>query len=168
MKITKTFFRYFAYSLEILIFYILQSTPKLLPELFGSKPLILIAIALTIAAKENEIPSLIFGAVCGVLTDIATGGSIGYFAIILTLVCYFESHIFKTYFVSTLLSVLVISALSIPAIICLYFLFFTILAGIPDWTVLFVNHYISRIIYTFATVILFYFVNGFLHKNLHD
>lgn len=167
MNINRAFFRYFAYSLEILICYILQGAPKLIPEIFGSKPLLLIPIAIAIASKENEIPSLIFGAVCGVFTDIATGGSIGFFAILMTLICYFESNTLKTYFVSNFRSVLIISAITVPLIICLYFLVFTVMTGIENQTFLFVNHYISRIVYTGVMIIPFYCLNGFVYKNLH-
>ncbi len=168
MNINRTFFRYFAYSLEILICYILQGTPKLIPEIFGSRPLLLIPIAIAIASKENEIPSLIFGAVCGVFTDIATGGNIGFFSILMTLICYFEANILKTYFVSNFRTVLIISAITVPLIICLYFLVFTVIAGIENPVFLFVNHYISRIVYTLVMIIPFYFLNKFFYKNLND
>ena len=87
------FFKYFSYSLLVILLYVLQASPNLMPELFGSKPLLLLPFALAVASVENEVPSLVFGAVCGSLTDIAYGGGVGYFAIILTLVCYFESHV---------------------------------------------------------------------------
>lgn len=168
MKINRKFFLYFAYSLEILILYVLQGTPNLIPEILGSKPLLLIPAALSIAGKENKIPSLIFGAVCGVLTDIATGGSIGFFAILLTVICYAEAHIFKTYFSPNFISVSIISVIAVPVLIGLYFLIFTVFSGVPDSKVLFVNHYISRIIYTFVMIFPLYFLNGFLYKNLNN
>lgn len=166
MKQNLTFFRYFAYSIIIILLIVLQSTPDLFPEIFGSKPLLLIAMALSIASKEDKIPSLIFGAVCGVLTDIATGGSIGFFAISMTLICYAESHIFSTYFASNLLSVLIVGIITVPLLISLYFFVFTVLSGISDSGALFVNHYISRIIYTFLMIIPMCFVCRFLYKNL--
>lgn len=166
MKTTPIFFRYFAYSLEILIFYIVQTTPKLVPEVFFSKPLLLIPIALSIAAKEKPVPSLIFGAVCGAMTDMATGGTIGFFALVLTIVCYMESNIFRRYFVSSLLSVMVFAFVVIPVVICLYFLIFKVAAGFSDWHILFVNHYISRIVYSFVMIIPFYFLNSYLSKRL--
>lgn len=153
-----TFFKYFAYSLEIILLSVLQSTPNLLPEFFGSKPLLLVPLALVIASKEDKIPALIFGAVCGLVTDLATGGVIGFFAISLTLVCYFEAHIFSTYFASNLLTTLLVSVVAIPLMICLYFLIFKVIVGVPDSSILFVNHYISRIVYTFIMILPLYFL----------
>ena len=49
------FFRYLAYAIEILLVFIFQTTPQLLPEIGGSKPVLLIPVALTIAFFEEEI-----------------------------------------------------------------------------------------------------------------
>lgn len=160
-----SFFRYFAYALLIVVFSILQGTPNLLPEICGGKPLLLMCLAISIASVEEKIPSLIFGAVCGVLIDISSGGTIGFFAIILTLLCYFESNIFSTYLISGFLQVMVFALLSIPLIIGIYFLLFTVFAGIPDSGILFVNHYISRIVYTFVMTVPVYFVTRFIHNS---
>ena len=158
-----SFFRYFAYSLLIIIFTVLQGTPKLLPEICGGKPLILLCLAISISSVEEKIPSLIFGAVCGAVTDISTGGAIGFFAILLTLLCYFEAHIFSTYFISGFLQTTVFALLAVPIVIGLYFLIFK--TGIPDSGVLFVNHYISRILYTFVMTVPTYVIIRFVYKN---
>ncbi len=165
MKVNYTFFKYFAYTLEILILYVIQGTPNFVPELFGSKPLFLIPAAISIASVENKIPSLVFGAVCGLLLDIGTGGSIGFFAILLTVICYAEAHIFKKYLVPSFVSVFIISAIVIPCIICLYFFVFYILTGTAECGYIFVNHYIARIIYTLAMIAPFYLLNSFISRK---
>ena len=58
------FYRYLAYSLEILLLFVLGSTPKLLPQLFGAVPCLLVSLALAIAVFENELPAMFFGLVC--------------------------------------------------------------------------------------------------------
>lgn len=167
MKIKRSFFKYLAYVLEIVVLYVLQDTPNLMPELWGGKPLLLAVLALSIAANENQIPSMVFGAVCGVLTDIS-GGGIGYFGIALTLVCFLESEIFKKYLVVSLWSVLVYAFAAVAAIVGLYFVIFRLLAGIDGAGELFVSHYISRIVYTTVCIIPLYFLNRFLHRNLES
>lgn len=167
MRVNRSFFRYFAYTLEILVFYVLQGTPNLVPEIFGSKPLFLIPIALTIAARERVVPSLIFGAVCGALTDIGSSGSVGFFAITLTLVCFAEVSIYENYLVPSFLTVSIISVISVPCIIGMYFLFFRFFAGIEECGYLFVHHYISRIVYTLLMTIPFYYINRFLYRHLN-
>ena len=108
-----------------------------MPEIFGAKPLLLAALALSIAAFENKIPSLVFGALCGIFADSLTGEAIGYFAILLTLICYFEAHIFEKYFVSKFLSVFVFAFLSTAVLICGYFLIFTVFSGVDGALTLF-------------------------------
>ena len=161
-----TFFRYLAYSIEIILLTVLQSTPNLMPEFFGGKPLLLVPLALVLASREDCIPSIVLGAVCGVFTDIASGGFIGFFAVTLTHICYFESYIFSTYLVPGIVPTLIISVIFIPILLTLYFLTFTVWAGIPDWGILFVNHYISRIVYTFVMILPIYFINLFFYKKL--
>lgn len=74
-----------------------QGSGFIIPEIFGGRPLMLISLALCIASFENTLPSVIFGALCGVLTDISFDGSIGYFAFALTIVCYAENFVFSKY-----------------------------------------------------------------------
>ena len=159
------FFKYFSYSLLVILLYILQATPNLMPEFFGSKPLLLLPLALAISSIEKEVPSLIFGAVCGGLTDLAAAGGIGYFSILLTLLCYFESHVFNTYFVPNIFSATVYSAIATVLSIGIYFLIFKVFSSIPDWQILFVKHYISRIVYTFVMFIPVCILVRFLYKN---
>ncbi len=163
-KVNHSFFRYFAYALEILIFYVLQGTPNLIPEFFGSKPLVLIPIAVSAAAWENKIPALVIGAVCGLLTDIGSGGSVGFFAITLTLLCYAEAHIFENYLVPSFLTVTIVCFAAALLEIGIYFLLFRLPSG-GDWGYLFVHHYISRIVYTFVLIIPFYFLNKLLYLS---
>ena len=41
--------RYLAYTLELLVLFMLQETPGLLPTIFGSRPLLVLPAVLTIA-----------------------------------------------------------------------------------------------------------------------
>lgn len=165
MKIKRSFFKYLAYALEVVVLYVLQDTPNLLPQIFGGKPLLLVVLALSIAARENQIPSTVFGAVCGVLTDIS-GGGIGYFGIMLTLVCYFEAELFKKYIVVSFRMVLLYAVAASAVLVGLYFVIFRMLAGVEGAGELFVSHYLSRMVYTAVCVVPLYVLNGFLYKSL--
>ena len=73
--------------------------------------------------------------------------------------------LFRSYFVANLFSAAVYSAIATTLSIGLYFLVFKVLAGVPDWQILFVNHYISRIVYTFVMFIPVGLLVRFLHKS---
>ena len=54
-----------AYTIEIILLFILQELPYLMPSLLGVRPLLLIAAPMTIAILENEKIGLGFGVFAG-------------------------------------------------------------------------------------------------------
>lgn len=163
-----TVFRYFAYSLELLLLFILQTTPRLLPELFGSKPLLLLPAAITISLLESEIPAMFFGLAAGLLLDFGYSDNIGFFTITLTLSCFFIGLIFRDYLVISFFNATVFIFMFCTSLLILHFMFSYVFAGKADVFYYFSHHYISRIIYTFVCGLLLYFLNKFLYKNLRD
>lgn len=61
--------RYFAYSIELLVLFIIQETPGLIPAVFGARPILLIPVAVSIAMFENELPAMFFGLAFGLFLD---------------------------------------------------------------------------------------------------
>ena len=116
-------FRYIAYIIEIILVFVIQTTPGLLPEMGGTKPILLIPVALTIAFFEQEIPAMFFGLGCGVVLDLSFSSNIGYYAFFLTLICFIISQIFRDYMVVSFLNSLAFSAGVIVLIIIMQFLF---------------------------------------------
>lgn len=154
--------KYTAYALEILIIYIIQSTPNLVLEVFGGKPILLVPVAITIAVFEKEIPAIVFGVICGLITDMGYSGAVGYYGIMLAIVCFTVSNLMGNYIRTNLLTIMLIATISIPVIIFLQFAFYYIFVGYTDVWAFFANHYISRIIYTWAFTPVFYFFNRFI------
>ena len=76
-----SFFRYLAYAVELILMFVLCTTPSLLPEIFGAKPALPICVALTAAVYEREIPSMILGMAAGIMTDLGFSNYIGVFTI---------------------------------------------------------------------------------------
>ena len=165
MRRNRRFFLILAYALEIILLWVLQSTPKLLPALFGAKPFLLLAAALSIAAREDVVPAIIWGAVCGALADISAGGTVGYFSIAFVIVCFVQASLLDTYLNRNLLTAGVLTLGSVAAVIGLYFVFFRLFAGVPDCGTLFVSRYLLRMAYTVLCYIPLYFLNRFLHKS---
>ena len=155
--------RYAAYSLEIILLLVLQGTPELIPEVFGGKPVLLVSFALGIAAVEEVVPSLAFAAVCGALADISAGGTIGFFAVSLTLLCYALCCLTRYYFSGGAAIAVVLCLAATVLILGARFLLFALPQGGAE---LFVSHYISRMIYTFAATVPLYFLNRFLSDAL--
>lgn len=151
--------RYILYGIELLVLFILQGTPNLIPELFGGKPNLLFPAVLTISMFEPKLPALFFGLAGGLLTDIGNGGIIGFFAIISVIFCYFTSHLTSEIIRTSLLTAMIITLIAIPITIGLHFLFFYILPGYGEVGYFFINHYLSRILYTIVITPILYFIN---------
>jgi len=168
MEKRRNFLRFFAYSLEIIILYILSGTPLLLPEIFGSKPCLLLPVALTIAVFESETVAMSFGFVCGVLTDIGFSGKIGFYTVVLTLLCFAIGYCARNFFVTNLLNASIIGIVSITLLILIHFWLNVSLQDIPDAGAQFVKHYISRILYTGAFFVPLYFLGRLLCSTMKN
>lgn len=162
MEIRFKIFRYIIYSIELLVLFVIQGTPNLVPELFGGKPSLLLPAVLTIAMFEPKITALAFGIAGGILTDIGNGGVIGFFAIIMTIFCYFISYLMSEVIRTKLSVAMAVSIVVISISMVLHFLFFYVLCGYGEAGYFFTSHYLSRIIYTFAFTPLFYYINKVL------
>ncbi len=164
----KRVIRYLAYSLEIILLFVMQTTPNFFPEIFGSKPLLLIPAALTISFMETELPAMFFGLGCGAALDLGYSGNIGYYSLMLTIICFGVSLVFRDYMVVSLRNAAAFIAAVSTALIGIHFLLFYLIAGKGEAGYYFLNHYISRIIYTIITGIGLYFLNRALYKGLRD
>lgn len=160
--------RYTAYTLEILLVYIIQGTPGLMPDVFGGKPVLLVPVALTIAIFEHEIPAIVFAVICGLLTDSAYSGPVGYYAIMLAILCFIVSNLLENYIRTNLLTTMIIATVGIPFIIFMQFVFYYIFAGYTNTWEFFVRHYISRIIYTWVFMPVFYELNRFIAARMSE
>lgn len=158
MEKRRNFLRFFAYSLEIILLYILSGTPLLLPEIFGSKPCLLLPVALTIAVFESETVAMSFGFVCGLLTDIGFSGKIGFYTVVLTVLCFCIGYCARNFFVTNLLNASIIGVVSITLLILIHFWLNVSSLDIANTGEHFVRHYISRIVYTSVFFVPLYFL----------
>lgn len=168
MKEKFTILRYIVYSVEILILFVLQGVPFLIPEICGSKPVLLISLALIIASREKEIPAMVFGFVCGIMCDLGICDTVGYFTIALTSLCYVLALILKSVMVKNFINTMLISFCAVAIAISVYFLLFYVCKGYSDPWYYFINHYLSRIVYTFVCCIPLYFINKFIYFELKE
>lgn len=155
-------FRYIIYSTELLVLFVIQGIPNFIPELFGGKPSLIIPVALTISMFEPKLTALWFGLAGGLLTDISNGGVIGFFAIIMTVCCYFISYLTNELIRTRLSVAMVISFIVVAMALSLHFLFFYVMCGYGNNGYFFVSHYLSRILYTIALTPIAYYVNKVL------
>ena len=161
-----SFFRYLSYTLELILSFVLITTPGLMPELFGAKPALLVCVALTVAVYERELPSMVFGLVAGVLTDIGYSNSIGLFAISLTVICFIVGYAANNLIVAKFLNFLLYAFIAVGLVFMLYFWVRFVIPGVGDMWTYFTDHLVSRMVQTFLYAIPFYFINKFIYFSL--
>ncbi|MBQ9673518.1 MAG: rod shape-determining protein MreD [Ruminococcus sp.] len=157
--------RFASYGLEILVFFILQGVPNLIPEIYGGKPILLIPIAITISCSESEVTAMFFGLACGAMLDFGNGVHIGFYTFALTILCFFIGYSFENFFNRNLLLVLVISIVAIPLLVSGEFLFGYIINGYGNAGYYYVHHCLSIMAYTFLTTPVFYLINFVLSRS---
>ena len=163
---TNSFFRYLAYVLELILMFALTTTPGLMPELFGGKPVLTICVALTVAVFEREIPAMIFGMLAGMMADLGYSNSIGLFTIALTIICFIVGYAANNLIVAKFHNFLLYAAVTVGILFLLYFLVRVVIPGVDHPWEYFTAHILSRMVQTFVFSIPFYFINKFIYDTL--
>jgi rod shape-determining protein MreD len=168
MESRKRIFRFVAYAIEILIFYIVQGIPNLIPEVFGGRPVLLLSIAITIAVFESQISAMAFGLVCGAMLDFGTGVHFGFYTFALTIVCFFLGYFSENYFNTKLSIVALISLGLIPVLVSLNFLISCITNDYGSFYYYYVHHILAIMAYTYVTIPIFYIINKTISHGFSD
>ncbi len=153
------FFRYLAYSLEILVLFLLQQTPYLIPELWGIRPVLLFPAALAIALYESETVSMIFGAICGLLVDFGHSTVLGLHAALLAVLCYLISLMVVNLFKTNLFTALLLGCSCIILLYLFQWLFFYLFQGYDYPGYALWRHYLPRMLYTMLFLPVAYYFN---------
>lgn len=161
-----SFFRYLAYAMEIVLLYVLGTTPDLLPQIFGAKPTLLLCVALTAAIFEREFPAMIIGMICGALIDLGYSNSIGLFTIGLTVICFIVGYAANNLVVATFPNYLLYAFVAVGGLFMLYYLIRVVWAGVDNSWDYFMNHLLSRMVQTFVLTVPIYFLNKFIYHTL--
>ena len=119
--------RYIAYTIEIIVFFIIQQTPGLIPSVYGILPTLLIPIACSIAMFEGPVCSLLYGVFSGFLLDYGANCTFGFHALILGLICFIISFLVQDVFHNNFLTGLIMILSAILIVILLQWLFLYIL-----------------------------------------
>lgn len=159
---------YIAYGLEILIFFIVQGVPNLIPDFFGGKPLLLLPVVITIAGFESEIPAMAFGIAGGAMLDFGTQSHIGFYTISLAIVCFFIGYFSRNYLNIRLVVILLISLVVIPVLISFKFFITHIIAGYENNLYYYVHHTLGTMGITFLTTPIFYGINRTISRGFND
>ena len=157
--------RYLAYVLELLVLFMLQETPGLLPSIFGARPVLLFPAVVAIAMLEPEVPALLFGVVGGLFCDFGLSGMLGFHALVLGVLCFFISLVIRTYLQNNMATAILTGVWSLGLVVLAqwFFLYF-FQYSYPAYAL--THHYLPKYFYTLLFLPLLYLLNRCLSQAL--
>ena len=157
--------RYLAYVLELLVLFMLQETPGLLPSIFGARPVLLFPAVVAIAMLEPEVPALLFGVVGGLFCDFGLSGMLGFHALVLGVLCFFISLVIRTYLQNNMATAILTGVWSLGLVVLAqwFFLYF-FQYSYPAYAL--THHYLPKYFYTLLFLPLLYLLNQGLSQAL--
>lgn len=158
MKDFNRVIRYLAYTLELLVLFMIQETPGMLPAIFGVRPVLLFPAVITIAMAEEEVPAMAFGIVGGLFCDFGLSGTLGFHALVLGVLCWLISAMVQVSLQSNLVTAVITGIWSLALVIASqWFFLYYFHYSMPSYA--FVHHYLPKYFYTMLFVPLLYLLN---------
>lgn len=151
--------RWSLYFLELVLLFLIQQAPLLLPSLGGVRPVLLFAAALSVAMFEGDLGGMTIGIAAGFLTDFAGNASIGFHCILLAVLCFFIGRLTMQVLHTNLLTCLLCGAVALAVLVLAQWLFFHVFSGQPAAARALTAHYLPKALYTFGTLPIFYLIN---------
>lgn len=157
--------RYLAYTLEILVLFMVQETPGLLPSILGVRPVLLFPAVVAIAMFETEVPAMAFGVMGGLFCDFGFSGTLGFHALVLGVLCFFISLVIRTYLQNNMATAILTGVWSIGLVVLAqwFFLYF-FQYSYPAYAL--THHYLPKYFYTLLFLPLLYLLNRGLSQAL--
>ncbi|WMJ21863.1 rod shape-determining protein MreD [Paludicola sp. MB14-C6] len=94
----RPYLKWASYYAALIILYVLQTTPRLF-QIFETKPVFILALAVAVSMFEEVMPSAVFCMITGLLWDVSSDKLLGFNAIILlicgvfiSLICIYYLH----------------------------------------------------------------------------
>lgn len=148
----KKWLRWALYAVELLLLFMLQEIPGLLPFLMGAKPYLVLAAVLTMAMVEDCVPAMLLGAFAGLLSDFGCGCAMGYHGLLFAVLCFFLSGLCGTRIQIHLFTSILMGLWSCAAAVLLDWLLLYVAAGysLPAYALL--SAYLPIYFYTLLMI----------------
>lgn len=150
--------RYLAYTLELLVLFMIQETPGLLPQIFGARPVLVLPAGLAIAMFEEETPAMAFGIAAGLFCDFGYSGLLGFHGLLMAGLCFFLSLLARTHMQVNVITAVLTGLLALALIFAGQWLFFYYFRhSLPLYALRY--HYLPKYLYTLLFMPLLFFLN---------
>lgn len=156
------------YILELIIIFILQNTPNLIPSFLGVQPTLLIIFAVSITMFEGESKGMWIGLIAGLLLDLGSAMVFGFYSILMTVVC-FVCGILVVYLMRNNLVTAMVLAAGSTLVIGLFqwFFKFALWGDGGTWYYLY-GILLPRVVYTTLLMPIAFYFNRAIATHLED
>lgn len=155
--------RYLAYTLELLVLFMVQETPGLLPHIYGVRPVLLLPAVVAIALFEEELPAMAFGIVGGLFCDFGLACPLGFHGVVLAVLCFLTSIQARAFLQVNILTAVLTGIWAIGLAIAAQWLFLYYFSySMPGYA--FTHHYLPKYFYTLLFLPALYFLNKGLYQ----
>ena len=151
--------RYLAYTIEILVIFIIGRIPGLMPSINGVKPMILVLVVIMIGLFEGKSIGMAFGFITGTLLDVGATGEFGFYAAAMTCIGLLVGVAAQKIMKFNLVTSVVIEVAFTGAFYITHFLFSYLLRGYSEALYVATNHYLIGFLYTIILSPFVYFFN---------
>lgn len=152
----------------ILLTAVLQNTRGAFPGLFGAGAVLLIPAVVVTAMFERAGAGMFFGLFAGLLCDLCSGGTDGFYAIFLTATGFVCGSLITYFMRNNIVTALVLGLCASLAGCTLYWLFFVLLRGIDSAGYLYVRYYLVSAVYTTAFIPVYYLIIMKLSEKIRE
>ena len=163
---SNAYLRYTVLGVLVLIVYLLQVTPRVLPSIGGALPAPLLPLTVVIALREHEVAGAAFGLACGLLMDATSTSAMGFQAVLLLLLVFGCGLLASSLLNDTFRTALLLGAVS-TALYCLsHWAVTCAFRGLAHAAGFLLYRYLPIFIYTMIFLIPFYFFVGWLERRM--
>lgn len=158
--------RFLAYTIEILVFFVIERIPNLIPSVNHVKPMILVPVAIMIALFEGNKVGAVFGFVVGVFLDVGATGKIGFYSAVLACLGFLVGTAAQKIIKFNLITSVAFAIAFTAAFYFTHFIFEYLFRGYSDVIYAFFNHYLVGVLYTVMLSPFIYFFNKAFAVNI--
>lgn len=162
------YIRYLAYTIEILVCYVVEQIPNAIPGINGVRPIILVLVAIMIALFEGKKLGTVFGLIVGIFLDCGATGSIGFYSVTMACIGFLVGVVAQKMIKFNVITSFLVALSFTTVIYIAHFLTQYLLNGYTDIFYVLFNHYLIGIVYTTLLSPFIYFFNKAFAVNIKE
>lgn len=160
--------RRIVFSLMIIFAAVLQNSKGMIFKVCDVNAMILIPLIVCIASFEKSVASMLFGLFAGVLWDMYSFQTDGFFSLMLTSIGFFTAIIILFYMRNNVITAFILSFVSAFMCNTFYWLVFVLLKGYDFSFYIYLRYYLPSALYSSLYVFVFYYAVKWIYGKTSE